>query len=120
MDTTTVAKRLIELFNEGKASQAQEELYHADVVNYEQSEGDRSETHGKEAVMANTAWFFGNSEIRTARAEVAFVNHDTFLVKFMMDVTIPGVGEMVGDEYGLYKVRDGMIVEEYFYMAPVA
>ena len=118
MTTEQVAARLVELFNQGKAVQAEEELYADNVVSKEQ-DASRS-AQGKEAIMAKTKQAFeymmANNEEVSAKAAQTFINQDTFLIVFEMMMKPKG-GEAVNViEYGFYRVVDGKVVEEYFYM----
>ena len=113
MTTKEVADRIIELFNEGKALQAEQETYAQDVISHEQD--GRTET-GLEAIMAKTkAAGEMFEEVHKAEATRAFINQDTFLLMFEMDVKFKGGERMQMTEYGFYRVKDGKVVEEYFY-----
>ncbi len=117
MSTQEVAARLVELFNQGQPVQAEQELYADGVVSYEQDLS-MEPAKGKEAIITKTQWFVDNATVAKAEATVAFVNRDTFLVVFDMDVELPH-GPMKGLEYGFYRVAEGKVVEEYFYMMPM-
>ena len=118
MTTQEVALRLVELYNQGKPNQAQEELYHNDVASYEQD--DKEPTQGKSLVMEHTKGAFeGKTKINKTQAEVIFVNHDTFLLIFDNDMEFENGYHMIGKEYGFYKVKDSKVIEEYFYAVPV-
>ena len=118
MTTEEVVKRLVELVNEGKNTQAQEELYHDDVVTYEQ---DGSITKGKVDVMEKTKGMANYFDaLYGSGVSAAFVGSDNFLLKFAMDFTPKGGERMQVDEYGFYKLQDGKVIEEYFYMQPLA
>jgi hypothetical protein len=108
-----LADRLVELYNDGKALQAEEELYADDVVSHEQQEG--AITQGKAAVMAKTkAAFEGITTVHKNVAHPALINNDTFLIKFEVDLERAS-GRMGGTEYGFYQVKDGKVAVEYFY-----
>lgn len=115
MNSKEVAERLIELYNQGKPTQAEEELYADTVISHEPDE--RGTTTGKTAVIEKTKTAFAGIEAsRRNEAILLGVNQDTFLIRFEMDVTFAGGHDFQGGEYGFYKVADGMVVEEYFYM----
>ena len=113
MTTEEVANRIIELFNEGKSVQAEQETYAEDVISHEQ---DGRTEKGLEAIIAKTKAAGAMFET-LHKAEVAkkFINQDTFLLVFEMDATFKGGNRMQMTEYGFYRVADGKVVEEYFY-----
>lgn len=115
MTTQEIAERLVNLFNQGKPTEAEKELYAQNSVSHEQN---GLTVTGLEGVIEKTSQA-GNSarEVHKLEAENPMINQDTFLIKFNSDIT-PQDGERTqGVEYGFYKVSDGKIVEEYFYMA---
>lgn len=115
MTTEEVANRLLDLVNEGKNLQAEEELYAQDVISYEQ---DGRTERGLDKIMAKTKSaiesfeeFFGGTN------KLVGVNQDSFIMSFEMDVKPKGGERTLMREYGWYKVEDGKISEEYFYFA---
>lgn len=118
MTTEEIAVRLVNLYNEGKALQAEEELYHPEVVSYEQ-DPTMDPVRGLSAVMAKTKAAFESMEtVHKSAADVLFINHDSFLVIFEMDAVFKNGFHMQGKEYGWYRVQDGKVAEEYFYAQP--
>ncbi len=114
MTTEQVAARLTELFNQGKAVEVERELYAEGVVSHEQ---DGRTVTGLAGVIEKTEQSFGHiAEFRKGEITKTMVNQDSILAVFDVDFTL-GNGHVVsGLEYGYYKVVDGKIVEEYFYM----
>ena len=116
MSTQEIADRLVELYNDGKATQAEQELYANDAVSNEQ-DPTFEPTQGLEAIIAKTTMAGEMMEtVHTNRAETVLVNHDSFLVIFDLDVEMKNGFKLSGKEYGFYKVKDGKVVEEYFYV----
>lgn len=113
MTVKEIADRLVELVNQGKNLQAEEELYAQDIASYEQDASRNAK--GLENVMAKTRMAFESFEGGSITARPAMINNDSFLVLFDADATFKGGGAMKGVEYGFYKVKDGKITEEYFY-----
>ncbi|MBL8029948.1 MAG: hypothetical protein JNN11_01745 [Candidatus Doudnabacteria bacterium] len=114
MTTQEVAEQIIKYINEGKNTQAQEELYADDVVNVEQ---DGQVVVGKlpvmektKAVMASVEQFFGGGVSK------AYVAKDSFLLEISMDVKFKGQDRVSVKEYGFYEVKDGKVVKETFFM----
>lgn len=117
MTTEEVAKKIAQYINEGKNLQAEEELYDKEVISYEQN---GLTVKGLESVMAKTKSaidnieeFFGGGVMQT------FVGTDTFLLDIQMDMKPKGGERMQMKEYGFYKVKNGKVIEEYFYMQPL-
>jgi hypothetical protein len=114
MSTQEIADRLVELYNQGKPTQAEEELYADEVISHEQN---GSVTTGKEAVIKKTATAFETFDAsHKNEATKVYVNQDTFLVIFEMEMLMEGM-KTDATEYGYYKTKDGKIAEEYFYFA---
>jgi ketosteroid isomerase-like protein len=112
--TQEIAERLMELFNQGKAVDAERELYAEDVVSHEQ---DGRTVKGLEEVIAKTqASFAMISEMRKGEIAKVMVNQDTILATYDVDFTMSNGHVVTGTEYGFYKVANGKVVEEYFYM----
>jgi hypothetical protein len=115
MTTQETANRLIELYNQGKALQAEEELYAESVVSYEQDESRNAV--GKEAVMAKTkAAFEALEEVYHSAAEKVMINGNAFLIIFKLDAKPKGGERFSVTEYGFYKLENGKVAEEYFFM----
>lgn len=116
MTTEELVKRLVELVQEGKNLQAEEELYAPDVLSVEQN---GHSVRGLEAIMAKTKGAIeGMQEMHGGGVSEAYVGEDNFLLVFDMDFTPKGGERMQMKEYGFYKVREGKVVEEYFYAQP--
>lgn len=114
MTIEEIAARLQVLVNEGKNLQAEEELYAANVVSHEM---DGRTARGLEAVIAKTKEAFTMfEEVHKSELSKYIINQDTILAIFEMDFKPKGGERMAVTEYGIYKVEDGKIVEEYFYM----
>jgi len=118
MTTEEIVKRLVALVSEGKNLQAEEELYAPDALSVEQN---GYSVTGLEAVMGKTKGAMeGMEAVHGGGIDIAYVGADTFLLHYKMDVT-PKAGErMTMEEYGFYKIRDGKIAEEYYFMQPLA
>lgn len=115
MTTQAVATRLVELYNQGKALEAEQELYADVVISHEM--GDGKITQGKTAVMEKTKQAFEAAKtVHRSEATKFAVNNDSFLVVFEMDMEMHDGSRFAGTEHGFYKVRDGKVTEEYFFM----
>jgi ketosteroid isomerase-like protein len=77
--------------------------------------------HGKEAVKQKSDWWYSAHQVNRLSVEGPYVNGDSFAVRFSLDVTVKASGETRAmDEVGVYKVKDGKIVEERFFYAQAA
>lgn len=114
-DARTVGSRLVALCREGNNEAAIRELYADDIVSWEVQEPMR-ETRGKENVLGKLFWWNGAHEIHAATTEGPFANGDEFAVRFHYDITQRETGKrFTMEEIGVYRVRDGRIVEERFF-----
>jgi len=116
MTTEELVKRLVELVHEGKNLQAEEELYASDVLSVEQNGYSAT---GLESIMAKTkSAIDGIETLHGGGITEVFIGKDNFLLTYEMDVTPKGGERMNMKEYGFYKVKDGKVTEEYFFMQP--
>jgi ketosteroid isomerase-like protein len=120
-ETLTVGKKLVELCLQGKAEEAMDTLYSADIVSVEAGAPANmsAQCQGIAAVKAKGAWWVANHEVHKAEAEGPFPNGDRFIVRFKYEVTAKA-GPMAGkrfvmDEAALYTVKDGKITQEEFF-----
>ena len=115
MTTQEIADRLVELCKEGKNVQAEEELYAQNAQSFELDP--KNNKQGLENIIAGTkAAFAGVKEVRKSETTLVGVNNDSFLVRFEMDIAYENGNEMKMDEYGFYKVENGKVSEEYFFV----
>ena len=119
MNTTEIAKRLVELCKQGKNNEALDTLFAEDMVSVEAvaMPGAPQEAKGLAAVKAKGEWWISNHEMHSASVTGPWPHGDRFVVGFQYDVTNKPSGKrMQMDEVALYTVRNGKIVrEEFFY-----
>lgn len=116
MTTQQVAERIVELFNQGKAVEAEQELYADNVVSHEQDE--RGKVKGKESIIAKTKEAFAQATtVHKASAKLVGVNHNTFIIHYDMDMELANGFRFTGSEFGFYELEDGKVVNEYFFAA---
>jgi hypothetical protein len=119
MDTNTLANDFVALLKKGHYEEAGDTFWSDHVVSIEPM-GDQRRWEGRAAVKGKSEWWASMHEVHALSAEGPYVNNDQFVVKFHMDVTNKETKQrIVGDEMGLYTVKDGKIVEESFYMTPM-
>ncbi len=123
MQTVAVAKRLVELCNQGQFEQAMSELYAENIVSVEAFEMPAPpdmpkmprETRGLENVRKKTEWWVTNHEVHSAKATGPFVSAEKFAVLFSMDVTFKPKNQRIAmTEVGVYTVEGGKVVHEEF------
>lgn len=123
MATADIANRLVEMCREGKYMEAIEKLYADEVVSFEPVDHGPdmpARVEGKDAVRAKNIAWSESSENHGIRVDGPFIGGDHFAVRFHIDVTPKATGRRVQvTEMALYTVRDGKIVMEEFYYAPV-
>ena len=119
MTTQEIANRLVELCRQGKFEDAQRELFAKDAISIEpQATPDfEKETNGLEAIIEKGHKFESKleqlhgitvSEQLTAGNSIAFV--------LSMDLTMKGQKRATWTELCVYKVKDGKIISEQFFM----
>lgn len=115
MTVTEIAKDLVGLCQQGQFEEAMTRHYSNDILSVE-AEGPNPEARGMAAVKAKTQWWVENMTVHSMETLGPFVHGDRFVVEFKMDTTNKMSGERSQmDEVGVYTVRDGKIVEEYFF-----
>jgi hypothetical protein len=113
MTTLEVANRLIELCKEGNFIQAQQELYHADIVSIDP---DGSKTVSAENMLAKEQRFLANLEKMGAISySQPLVAGGFFTVVLKMELDIKNGGHRVLEEVCVYQVEKGKIVFEQFF-----
>jgi limonene-1,2-epoxide hydrolase len=116
MTTSEIAKDFVNMLKNNDSEAAAEKYNADDIVSYEAMEGPMAVCHGKEAVNKKSAWWYSAHEVNRLEVGGPYVNGDSFVVRFTLDVTVKETGEnRAMDEVGVYKVKDGKIVEERFF-----
>lgn len=116
MNTADVAAAVTDLLKAGDHEGAMERFHSPDIVSIEAMEGPMARVQGTAAVQAKSAWWYDNHEVHSATTEGPYVNGDSFVVMFDMDITEKATGKRVQmREAALYTVKDGKIVEERFF-----
>jgi ketosteroid isomerase-like protein len=121
MDTNAVAKAFCALLAQGKHAEAGAQFWSDDIVSLEpMGMGGQTRWEGRAAVKGKSDWWANTHEIHSLSSAGPYVNGDTFIVTFAMDVTNKENGQrFTGTEAGLYTVRNGKIAQEEFFMAPM-
>ncbi len=119
MTTKEIANRLVELCRKGDFDAAQSELFAEDAVSIEphSTPAFEKETKGLKAIEEKgEKW---NSMVeKTHKFEVSdpVVSDNSFACALRMHVTMKEHGETDMTELCVYKVKDGKIIEEQFFI----
>jgi hypothetical protein len=119
MTTKEVATRLHALSSEGKFETAQKELFSRDAVSIEPeaSAGFEKETKGLPAIIEKGHQFEKMVEaVYGIKVSEPLVVGNVFALSLDMDVTMKGRGRSNMSELCVYKVKDGKIISEEFFM----
>jgi len=115
MTTQDIAESFTKLCKAGKFDEAGAKFWSDDVISIEPMTGDMARLKGRKAVEGKGKWFSENHEVHSCKVDGPFVNGDEFILGFEMDMTPKGKQRMTMKETGLYRVKDGKVVEEKFY-----
>lgn len=114
--TAETAKAFTDLLKAGDHHGAAETFNAPHIVSIEAMDGPMARIEGMDAIRAKGEWWYANHEVHSVVTEGPYVNGDTFVVTFAMDITPKASGErMQMTEAALYTVKGGKIVEERFF-----
>ena len=113
MTTAQVADRLIDLCLKGQFIQAQEELYHPNIISIDP---DGSQTTGAQSMQAKERRFLSNLDtIHHIGYSEPLIAGSFFTVILRMELEIKNIGYKEFEEICVYQVQDGKIVFEQFF-----
>lgn len=119
MSTQQIANHIAELCNKGDFNQAQKELFADNAVSIEPeaSGGFEKETKGLKAILEKGKKFASMvEETHSCRVSDPLVAGNVIALALYMDVTMKGQKRYPMDELIVYKVKDGKIISEQFFM----
>ncbi|MBC7826096.1 MAG: nuclear transport factor 2 family protein [Chitinophagaceae bacterium] len=119
MNTNEIATRLAELCRQGQYETAHKELYAEDAVSIEQeaSPAFAKETKGLDAIIEKAhKWESMVQEVHKLSVSAPVVADNSFACTMYMDITMKESGRIGMTELCVYKVKDGKIVSEQFFM----
>ena len=118
MTNTETANAFAALLKAGDHEGAAKAFNADNIVSFEPMDGQMARCEGREAVQAKSDWWYANHEVHSVISEGPLINGNQFLMTFTMDVTTKATGERIKmQEFGLYTVENGKIVEERFFYA---
>jgi len=114
MSTRSVARRFVDLCNQGKNFDVMRTMYAHDIISIE---GDGHQTAGQQPVIHKSEIWQGDNTIHGEQVRGPFFNGpDQFAVHFTFDVTRKNTGDRVTlEEVGLYTVNGDKITREQFF-----
>ena len=119
MTTQQIAHRLAELCNQGQFEQAQKELFANDAVSIEPeaSGGFDKETKGLDAILEKGKKFQSMvEEFYGSGVSDPLVAGNVIALLLNMDVKMKDAERSTMSEICVYKVKDGKIISEQFFM----
>jgi hypothetical protein len=119
MTVPQIAHRLAELCNQGNFEQAQKELFadHAVSIEAEAGGGFDKETKGLDAIFEKGKKFGSMvEEVHGCTASDPIVAGNCFAISLNMDTTMKGQQRSTMSEICVYKVKEGKIISEQFFM----
>ena len=114
MSTQAVAKKFVDLCNQGKNFDVMRTMYAPDTVSVE---GDGAQTAGQQPVIHKSEIWASNNTIHGEKVRGPFFNGpNEFAVHFTFDITRKSNGQRVTiEEVGVYTVKNDLITREQFF-----
>jgi hypothetical protein len=119
MTTEEIAKRLVAYCKKADWESAHNELYdqHAKSIEPYATPEFESETEGMDAIREKGRKFDAMVEkMHSIEISEPLVAENSIAFKMTMDVTMKGKGRMKSPEICVYKVKDGKIISEEFFV----
>ncbi len=119
MTTQEIADRLVELCRKGDFEKAQAELFADDAKSIEQeaSPAFEKETNGLQAIKEKAQkWNSMVEEMKDITVSDPMLAGNSFALTMRLNVVMKGQGPMDMTELCVYKVKDGKITSEEFFM----
>jgi hypothetical protein len=117
LGTLQIAKALVAGWRTGKLLETGQHYWADSVVSIEPFEGDMARLEGKSALAEKGRWWLSAHEVHSFEVGEPFVNGDSFIVRFVFDVTVRETGRRSTlDEWALYVIKDDQIIEERFFV----
>jgi len=119
MDIKEIAEKLTAYCREGKFEEAQKELFAEDAISIEPeaSEVFEKETKGLQAIIEKGRKFDSMAEAyHHLEVSEPIIATQSFAIMMRLDMTMKGKDRMDMKELCLYKVKDGKIISEEFFV----
>jgi len=111
-----IANRLIDLVGRREFVQAYEELYSDDAKSIDPLNPDQEVLKGLTALIDREKDFLSRTDIHQIKVSEPIIAGNYFTVSLIMDFTLTDRGKMFVDELCVYKVADGKIISQQFFV----
>ncbi len=117
MTTAELASAFTTMLRADQHKEAAARFNAPDIVSREAMEGPMAVCTGTAEVKAKSDWWYANHEVHSFETGEPLVNGNQFLLRFVIDVTrvYAGNERVKAEEFGLYTVHEGKIIEERFF-----
>lgn len=119
MTTQEIADRLVQLCRKGDFEKAQQELFAQEAISIEPyaTPEFEKETKGLPAIIEKGHKFDSMvEEMHYTNVSDPLVAGNAIVIKMAMDITMKGKGRSTFEELCVYKIKDGKIISEEFFM----
>ena len=119
MTTKEIANRLVKLCREGEFETAQKELFADNAISIESeaSPAFEKETKGLKNIIEKGHKFTSMTEqVHGITVSEPLIEGNSIAIDLNMDITMKGQKRAPMGELCVYKVKDGKIVSEHFFM----
>lgn len=117
MTTQQIADRLVELCQKGEYETCYAELYSPEIISHEDKAFGGAVTVGIEGIKENgKKWNENIAEMHSGFTNPAIVAGNSFACTMGFEATMKDGTRMNMAEVAVYKVADGKIVEEWFFV----
>ncbi|HEY4197821.1 MAG TPA: nuclear transport factor 2 family protein [Mucilaginibacter sp.] len=111
-----IANRLTELVREQKFVEAYEQLYADDAESIDPLNKEQASLKGLTKLVEREKDFLSRTDIHKITLSEPLVADNYFAVGLSMDFTIKDQGKMQVEELCVYKVKDGKIISQQFFI----
>ncbi|MDB5151873.1 MAG: nuclear transport factor 2 family protein [Mucilaginibacter sp.] len=111
-----IANGLTELLSEQKFVEAYQQLFADDAESIDPLNAEQSPLKGLENLVAREKDFLSRTDIHKITVSHPIVANSYFTLSLHMDFTIAGQDKMRVEELCVYKVKDGKIVSQQFFI----
>ena len=111
-----IANGLTELVSEQKFVEAYEQLYADDAESIDPRNREQPSLKGLDVLLAREKDFLARTEIHKITLSQPLVAGNYFTVSLSMDFTLKDQGKMLLEELCVYKVKDGKIISQQFFI----
>lgn len=120
MTKQEIADRLIELCNQGDFETVYKELYSPEIVSIEPKGAIIETAHGFEGIAEKgKKWRESVQEFHGQKIGTPVFSDDHFAFPWTSEITFKGGQRVTFTEMCVYEVKDGKIVKEQFFYAPM-